>query len=367
MDNKEVHYVAYDPEEMWNMAMQAYIENGGDVLYPGDEKEILLRAVQSVLIQNLAVIDTGLRMATRRYAEGEYLDLYGDKRRCPRIAAQKAKAKARILFAASGRGRTIAKGSAMTADGEILYLTTEDIIQTGYAQEVIAEIECGQDGSVGNGLQEGTQMQMLVPNGDIISIFVTEAASGGQDAELDKEYRERIGEHGLSSTTTGPSSQYKAVSMAVSSEIIDVNPVNLGAGRVGIYVLTKATDRQEAILNDVAAALSPNDIRPLNDEVVVSAAVAVPYTLYVQYSFDSNTGVGANIENAVEEYKAWQEQTIKRAFNPDKLKAMIYQAGATRVIWGEGSNFNGGEVEYTEIAENEYCSGNISLAVMGNA
>lgn len=77
MDSSEIHYVTYDPEEIYKEMLYTYIESGGDVLYPGDEKEMLLRAVQSVLTQALAGVDHALRMATLRYATGEYLDLYG--------------------------------------------------------------------------------------------------------------------------------------------------------------------------------------------------------------------------------------------------------------------------------------------------
>ena len=44
MDN-EIHYLAYDPEELWKEMIVAYVEAGGDILYPGDEKEMLLRGV----------------------------------------------------------------------------------------------------------------------------------------------------------------------------------------------------------------------------------------------------------------------------------------------------------------------------------
>ena len=43
MDNTELHYLTYDPDEIWAEMQRAYVENGGDILYPGDEKEMLLR------------------------------------------------------------------------------------------------------------------------------------------------------------------------------------------------------------------------------------------------------------------------------------------------------------------------------------
>ena len=44
--------------------------------------------------------------------------------------------------------------------------------------------------------------------------------------------------------------------------------------------------------------------------------------------------------------------------------AMLYQAGATRVVWGDGRAFDGGDVTYTAVAADTRCKGNITLAVM---
>ena len=41
MDNSELHYMQCDPEKLWNKMIEAYVDAGGDILYPGDEKEML--------------------------------------------------------------------------------------------------------------------------------------------------------------------------------------------------------------------------------------------------------------------------------------------------------------------------------------
>ena len=89
MDNTEIHYLSYDPEEIWAAMMEAYVDAGGDILYPGDEKEMLLRGVQSIVTQCFAGIDSALRMATLRYAVGDYLDIYGEGRQRPSRLARR--------------------------------------------------------------------------------------------------------------------------------------------------------------------------------------------------------------------------------------------------------------------------------------
>ena len=142
MDN-ENHYLAYDPEELWKEMIVAYVEAGGDILYPGDEKEMLLRGVQAIVTQVFAGVDAALRMDTLRYAVGEYLDIYGEKRNCIRIPAEAATCTVEIKFRASGTAKTLAAGTALTADGEHLYLLTEAVEQTGYEQTINAEVSEG--------------------------------------------------------------------------------------------------------------------------------------------------------------------------------------------------------------------------------
>ena len=50
----------------------------------------------------------------------------------------RARAKVKITFKRDGISRTIAAGTALTADGEQMYLLEEDVQQTGYEQEIEA-------------------------------------------------------------------------------------------------------------------------------------------------------------------------------------------------------------------------------------
>lgn len=360
----EIHYLAYDPEEIWKEMNAAYIEAGGDILYPGDEKEMLLRGVQSIVTQVFAGVDAALRMDTLRYAVGGYLDIYGEKRNCTRIPAEAATCTVEIKFQASGTAKTIASGTALTADGEHLFLLTEAVEQTGYEQTIHAEVICRETGRLGNGLLAGTQMQFMVPNPAILSVYAIRDASGGQDEEDDEIYRERIRTFGLINTTTGPQMQYESAAMNVTSEILDARALNLGAGEVGIYLLLASDTGATAILDSVSAALNAQDVRPLTDTVKVYRATQIPYELKVQYAQEAGGNITTAISAAVEEYQKWQDEEIGRAFNPDKLMAMLYQAGAIRVVWGDGSHFNSGDVRYSTIAENACCKGKITLAVI---
>lgn len=364
MDNTETHYLTYDADAIYREMQEVYLENGGDVLYPGDEKEMLLRACMGIMIHGFAAVDNALRMATLRYAVGQYLDLYGENRNCYRIEAQSARATAEIHIGAAGQTGIISAGTNLTADGERIYKTETDVTISGYEQTVRVSIIAAEPGTAGNGLQAGTQMQFLNSQTGVESVYCVVSASGGQQTETDEAYRERIRAFGLANNTTGPENQYITATRAVSSEIIDVKPVTESAGTVGIGLLLTQDADSDSIIQSVYNALNNINERPLTDNLHVYTAQEIEYTLKVQYLADEGTDISAEVASAVAEYENWQDNTIGRAFNPDKLLADIYSIGARRVIWGAGSNFNGGTVQYTEIENTKRCKGTFTIEVM---
>lgn len=366
MADTELHYIDFDSETVWNEMVQVYLENGGDILYPGDEKEILLRSALAIAAAIMAKVDSALRMDTLTYATGEYLKEYGLKRNCVYIEATQATAPITLTFAAGGTAQTLEAGMELTADGNMIYLLSEDIEVTGTAQTVDTTVVCQVAGAVGNGLNQGAELQFIESVDGFVSCIVTETASGGTDAEDEEVYRERIRAYGLSSITTGPQQQYESAAKAVSSQIIDAHAKNDGGGEVGIYLILADGAEQQAIFNSVEQALSAITTRPLTDHVVVHAAGEAAYTLNVKVWYSQYAGIGNDVLSAVSEYQSWQDNHIGRAFNPDKLTAMLYQVGCERVqfLSGSGMGPNPQRAEYSEISEDEHCKGTIALTVV---
>lgn len=361
MDNTELHYLTYDPEEIWKQMTLNYVEAGGDILYPGDEKEMLLRSVQADIVQAFAGVDNALRMQTLRYAVGNYLDIIGENRGCERLAGDYASAEVKITTKATGLSATFKAGMAMTSDGSVYYRLAEDLVTDGSVQELTGTIVCEQLGIIGNGLPSGTKLTLASPNASISNIVTTSEATGGENKETDEAYRIRIRNHGLASVTTGPARQYKESAMAVSSEIIDASVISPSAGDVNVYILLRDMEAQGDILHEVETKLSADDTRPLTDHVTVAFATKIDYLLKVEYETDNSVNTTA-IENAVRTYIEWQNHTIGLPFNPDRLMALMYQAGASRVTWKSGSTYNGSSnIKYTEIDANKYSSGTVEL------
>lgn len=360
MDNTELHFLTFDPEEMYREMVEVYVQNGGEVLYPGDEKEMLLRGVQAILVQGFAAVDNAMRMGTLRYASGEYLDLLGENRGCERRQAEKAKGAIFLAFTQSGV--TLPAGTRVTADGVTFY-TVDETITSVAAMTYVAAITAENAGAAGNSLTEGTQMQLEGSFPDIRSVESAENAAGGSDLEDDESYRERIRNFGLLYNTTGPRLQYESRAKAASGEIMDAAAMTGLSGGVNIVLLVPE-GRFDAIKPLVEEALNDERVRPLTDIVVIGEAIANEYTLNVQYKQEAGSDLSEAVEEAVADYQKWQDGKIGRAFNPDRLMAALYNLGATRVVWGTGSNFEGDPIAYTEILPDNCCKGTITVEVL---
>ena len=360
----DITYMNADPEELWEVIAGAYYEAGGDIPYPGDEKEMLLRVLQAVCMSQAGRVEYAIRRNRLKYAEGDDLDVIGVDAHCERVLSAKASGRVQIKMRATGATTTIASGARLTADGLVYYETADALAVNGYAQTVYADIVCTQAGEIGNGLMPGTQMQFSEQIDAVESVVVYEQTAGGSEREDDETYRERIRVYGQSNVTTGPSERYEAVAKSVSSKIRDAKAVQLSAGMVGVVLLAEDGETiDEALVKAVSAALRDRTMRPLTDRVLVRQAQALSYTLNVNYTApDDATGdLSVKIAQAVETYREWQGEKIGRAFDPDYLVALLYQAGATRISLAEGSTFNGGGAVYTKIETTQYCTGTVNL------
>lgn len=365
MAEPSTHYVSFDPDSMWDAMQTAYVEAGGGLLYPGDEKEMLLRGVQSILISAYAAHDYAALMRTLRYAVGEYLDLIGDTRGVERIAARNATMEAEVNVRGNGT-LTIPKGIVFTENGMDFFETIEQAQITigGGAGAVRVMLRCTQAGQRGNGYPAGATFLPVVGSKTIVQATLITESAGGREKEDDESYRARIRSGTMLGSTTGTALSYRARAMAVSTDVWDAMALRGDEGTVEMYVLMAegmSQSDKDNLLLEIEDALSEQTARPLTDVVNVQEARLIPYTMTVECTYPADTleDVSAAVETAVREYRTWQEQTIGRAFDPFKLLSLLYGAGATRVeISSARSSFDGDKL----IA---YCSTSKGKAVRG--
>lgn len=365
MDTNETYYLTYSPEDIWEAMQEAYIAAGGDVLYPGDEKEMLLRAVLAIVTQAFAGMDNALRMQTLRYAVRDYLDLLGESRGCERIGLAKARATVRIWNdVGTPFHGTLPTGTPLTADGENFYILTHPATLSPSVNETSIVIEAVKAGAAGNALTAGTIMYLEQTMPTALKIQVTVGASGGTDKEDDETYRERIRTTAFVNTFNGSKMAYEAQVESVP-DVVDAKALKVTEDNRPVVDIRYIAD--DDVLYPITVQLAiENKLAgntPLTDLVTVHEAVTVTYTLAITCEYEDSVTSDA-IQNAVDQYKAWQNYEIGRAFNPGKLYSLLYQAGVTRITGATGSiddePFEDQPV-YTPIEENERLTGTITI------
>ena len=381
-----MNYIKLDFDALYDEALTLYRQNGGDVLFPGDEKEMLLRTVLGVLQQERASLNAAIAQGTVRDAEGEYLDILGENAGIARQSETNATGTLNITVQRGTSGVTLEAGTLFSYNGLLTFETTEAAGATaGTGQTTLSvPIACTTGGAAGNGLEKGTPLQAVEPRAWLISCVLAGTTGGGMEAETDEAYRKRIIESTFRKNATGSRAQYKAVALAVSPAILDASPVadenfaggtgtayGLQAGQVLVSLMfadTVSEADKKQLIGDAWLALSADESRPLTDTIVVREAKTKTFKLKVRYKLKSDTS-GENLLSAVleaaEEYKDWQCAAIGRAFDPYRLTSMLYNAGCSRVdIDTAASNMDGGEATYTEIDRATRLTGEVELEAM---
>lgn len=341
MRNPEFKFVDTDTATLEAALVSAYERITQISVRPGSPERLFIKWVADILIQQRSLINrTGNQNLPSR-AEGEDLDALGELfYELKRPQAQPAKATEKFYISeAQETAILIPKGTRVTDSNNTHYWkTVEDkYIEIGdtYAE---VTVECMDSGTGGNGYAIG-QLNTIV---DVFDYFSrcenTTVSDDGTDASTDDEYYELMRSSLDGYSCAGARGGYYFFARKVSSEIADVVPNMPDAGEVNIYVLMEdGTLASETMKAAVLAACSAEEVRPLTDHVSVEDAQTVTYNIDFTYYIPTNstksaTEIEADVDKAVESYKAWQCARFGRDINPDKLREYVLAAGAKRLV-----------------------------------
>ena len=206
--------------------------------------------------------------------------------------------------------------------------------------------------------------QLVEPLPNMESVSNITVTSGGADLEDDDAYADRIRLAPSSFSVAGPQGAYQYHTYSYSSSIIDVSIYGLDEQPGNVYVhplLTDGTLPEQSFLDGLKAHLSDETIRPLTDNVLVTAPQAVNYTIELTWYLSSKdtdkiNQITADVTKAVESYRQWQQAKINRDITPDELTKLVMQAGAKRLEITSP--------EFTAVDKNEVAQCDISDVVI---
>ena len=335
----DISYAPATAKETESSIITKYEELSGITLEPADPVRLFLEALAYTITVQNNLIDLAGKQNLLKYATGSHLEHLGALMGVTRLPAQAATCT--LTFSLSeplSFDVPVPKGSRVgTSDQSIIFETLSDATILAGESSVDVSAQSTTTGASLNGLVAGQVNQLIDRVPYVASAQNSDVTTYGDDEESDESLRNRIRLAPESFTTAGPSGQYESLVYNVSSQIEEVVCYTPEPGIVDIrFTLTGGELPDDAMIEMVSNALNAEDVRPLTDNVQISAPETVEYDIAVKWYITTAdsvklTTITENISKAVEEYRLWQRQKPGRDINPSKLVQLLVTAGAKRV------------------------------------
>jgi phage-related baseplate assembly protein len=335
----DVEFVELDPEQIETEMVERFFELSGIKLAYADPRRKMFQTFVYGLVLFLNNVEYAVKQRLLSYAEDDFLDHIGAEENVPRLEPTPAKTIERFeLNIPEGENVVLPAGTRVAATNEISFSVQEDIPIASGTSFIDVEVVCTEPGTIGNGFLPG-QINQLVDNNIpwISKVYNITTSEGGTDWEDNDAYAERIRLSKEGYSTAGPEQAYIFHAKSANKLVSDVSVQSPSDGVVEITVLLENGEiPDETILTEVENYLSDKNRRPLTDRVVVVAPEAVEYDINATYYISADkesvlADIQASIEEAKEEYIAWQKQKLGRGIDPGELIALLKKAGAARV------------------------------------
>jgi phage-related baseplate assembly protein len=339
-----------NPTAIVNDMVSAYQSATGRTLYPAQVERLYVNLVayRESLVRN--AIQYAALQNLLAYAGYPNLDYLGALLGVSRLPAQGAVATLQFtLGTALPIATTIPAAIQIgTQDAAYIFSTVSAlVIPAGSLSGVIAAV-CTTPGSGGNGYAAGQVSVQLNPNTLIASVTNTLVTSGGAANETDAHLRARIQAAPNQFSVAGPNNAYRFFTLGVSPSIIDVSVVSPNPGTVNVYILlgpitaqpanapNNAAIASAALVAEVQAKLSSNDVRPLTDTVNVLAVTEVDYAItgtVTLYADADPTAATTAVNNAATAFAIALGSRIQRDIVPSQIvEALQSVAGVYEVV-----------------------------------
>lgn len=239
---------------------------------------------------------------------------------------------------------TIPEGQPVYTTGStanVAFATIDDATIVAGQTSVSAIAQCTTTGIVGNGFAVGQINRIGAGLSFNVGATNTTPSSGGADVESDDAYAVRLALVPASFSVAGPALAYQFWALTANPAIASasiVGPPTTAAGTVNVYIMLQGAQvPTSTILNQVAAFLSGNTLRPLTDTVNVLAPTVVNYNIVGNYYIDPSMQtlfpqISIAVQQALVTFNAHVSAQIGRPINPEYLGSLIMDAGASDYV-----------------------------------
>lgn len=282
MKSDKLIFVECDPSVIMTESKSKLEELLGRELQPAQVEQIMLQYIvyREVLLTNR--FNAGMRQMLYQFSTAPALDYIAALVAVERLPAANAGCTVRFNLVAGHGYVLIPAGTRVsTSDGVAIFQVSKDIRVPNDIDVVEAKVLAETAGKAGNGYAIGEVNKILDPVAFVSTVANIDITGGGSDVEADDQLRERIKLAPSQYSSAGSRASYKFYAKSANPLITDVSINSHTPGTVLIVPLTAAISTPVKVLTDVYAACSPEDVRPLTDTVIVSAAGRIDYSIEV--------------------------------------------------------------------------------------
>jgi phage-related baseplate assembly protein len=335
----DIKFVETDPTYWEGLLIDAYEKITQRPLYPADPERLLIN-LQTYASTLLAIaINETAKQNLLAFAKGQHLDALAQFYGVQRLPARKAQTILRFSLAEPlDFDVVIPAGTRVSAAGDLYFATLQEVKITAGSLYADVPAECNEPGTKGNGFSPGQIKDLMDPLPYIASVSNITMSMYGADEEDDERFRERIRLSIERFTNAGSKQAYIYHTLSAHQDIEDVEVYSPAPGQVKvIFTVKKGGNIPDAsMLSLVRDYLSSERVRPLTDQVLVSAPEVVYYdidlTFYVNRKNATKLSfIQSAVEKAVNDFIAWTKSKIGRDILPEELTRLVKQAGAYRV------------------------------------
>jgi phage-related baseplate assembly protein len=334
----DIKFVETDATYWEGVLIDAYENITQRPLYPADPERLLIN-LQTYASALLAIaINETAKQNLLAFAKGQYLDALAQFYGVQRLPARKAQTILRFsLVEPLNFDVVIPAGTRASAGGDLYFATLQEVKIPAGSLYVDVPAECNEPGTKGNGFSPGQIKDLIDPLPYIDSVSNITMSMYGADEEDDERFRERIRLSIERFTNAGSKQAYIYHTLSAHQDIEDVEVYSPAPGQVKVIFTVKGGNIPDAsMLSLVRDYLSSERVRPLTDQVLVSAPEIVQYDIDLTFYVNKKDApklsfIQSAVEKAVSDFIAWTKSKIGRDILPEELIRLVKQAGAYRV------------------------------------
>lgn len=335
IDNRTLEQVRNELIQDYTERMQALTGQGVE-LSQADPIRLMLDAFAQQFYQALQYVDWAGKKNLLKYSYGEALDNLAANKGLIRNPASYATTTLQFSIQNARTSATGIPGGTRVSNLAGVYFATVSYAEIPAGeQSVTVDAVALVAGEAANDIPVGGLNQIVDPAPYIFAVTNTAITSGGTDVEDDDKLTERAHLFPASYSTAGAEAAYIYWAKTFRADVSDVVVYSPAPSEATVLFMLDSGLPTEDDVAGMLAHLSADTIRPLTDQVTVSAPTTVSYDLNLTYYINASdapraVSIQTAVAKAVAEYKTWQ-RAIGRDINPSELIHRIMSAGAKRV------------------------------------